>query len=431
MPGYTVNNKTNVAHANKQNNERSFFGPLIQPKLTINQPNDIYEQEADAMADKVMRMTGKDAVQMKFFTPSISTIQRKCTHCEEEEKKMQRKVMNEEETKSDEGLDHYVGNLSNRGQALSNETRDFYQSRLGYDFSNVKVHTDTVAAKSAQSINALAYTSGNHIVFNSGQYSPETDSGKKLLAHELTHVVQQDNGMSTTAGQSLYRKVGSVNCPASVFGAPADPKTALEAVDPHVVEIANNAADALATDAKDVKTGIPATPSASFQAYQNRFGLPNAVSKSFMNRLTGQLRPSIEIAASEELAILSKRYRMVARLFSQTISYRCPGAAAIKLHDCDVTTCGSDFAISCEGGSTIALCQPFWDQLTSDEAKAEALIHEAMHVIFGPTGFNLQGEIGDATQQGAGRNFNIAGCYEAFVNDLTGVDSLPVCPAPP
>ena len=75
----------------------SFFKPVIQPKLTINQPNDVYEQEADAMAEKVMRMTDKDIVQTKFFKPSVSVAQRKCAHCEEEEKKrMQRKEMKDD-----------------------------------------------------------------------------------------------------------------------------------------------------------------------------------------------------------------------------------------------------------------------------------------------------------------------------------------------
>lgn len=71
------------------------------------------------------------------------------------------------------------------------ETKQFFEPKFGYDFSNVKVHIDSVAAKSAQSVNALAYTTGNNIVFDSGQYAPQTDTGKKLLAHELTHVVQQ------------------------------------------------------------------------------------------------------------------------------------------------------------------------------------------------------------------------------------------------
>ena len=78
---------------------------------------------------------------------------------------------------------------------------NFFNQKMGYDFSNVKIHTDAVAAKSASSINAQAYTTGNHIVFNQNQYHPETTDGKKLLAHELTHVVQQQ-----AKTQSIQRK---------------------------------------------------------------------------------------------------------------------------------------------------------------------------------------------------------------------------------
>jgi len=181
----------------------SFF----QPKLAINDPNDKFEQEADAVANKVMQME-TPPVQTKaagnlFFNVSPThtiPVQRKCAHCEEEEKKVQRKEINGKETTADNSLESYVGNL-NGGRSLPNEVRNFYEPRFGYDFTNVKVHTDTIAAKSAQSINALAYTSGDNIVFNENQYSPGTDSGKKLLGHELTHVVQQQS-----AGPMLQRK---------------------------------------------------------------------------------------------------------------------------------------------------------------------------------------------------------------------------------
>jgi len=195
----------------KQDTANIFFGssknnkPFIQPKLTINQPNDVYEQEADAMADKVMRME-QPGVQLKQLP--ISSVQRKCEHCEEEEKKMQRKEINGKETAAGSNFENYVGSLNNGGQSLSTEARNFYEPRFGYDFSNVKIHTDTVAAKSAQSINALAYTSGNDIVFNNGQYSPNTESGKKLLGHELTHVVQQKGGTGiNNSGAFLQRSL--------------------------------------------------------------------------------------------------------------------------------------------------------------------------------------------------------------------------------
>ena len=190
------------SHRN-ENNSSLFFNPIIQPKLKINNPNDKFEQEADAVADKVMNMNTQ-SLQTKpdtnsFFKPlptAITPIQRKCAHCENEEK-MQRKEFNGEEKTADSNLENYVSGLSNGGQPLPNEARNFYEPRFGYDFGNVKIHTGTVAAKSAQSINALAYTSGNNIVFNNGQYAPNTDSGKKLLGHELTHVVQQNNNIQT------------------------------------------------------------------------------------------------------------------------------------------------------------------------------------------------------------------------------------------
>lgn len=77
------------------------------------------------------------------------------------------------------------------GQSLSPDVNRFFSSRMGYDFSNVKVHTGRHAAESAEGINARAYTVGNNIVFNEGQYNTESGEGKKLVAHELTHVMQQ------------------------------------------------------------------------------------------------------------------------------------------------------------------------------------------------------------------------------------------------
>ncbi len=79
----------------------------------------------------------------------------------------------------------------------------------------MKIHTGEVAAKSAQSINALAYTTGNNIVFNAGQYAPESDSGKRLLAHELTHVVQQGGGVQakTVQRDSIPATPAAANCP--------------------------------------------------------------------------------------------------------------------------------------------------------------------------------------------------------------------------
>jgi hypothetical protein len=89
--------------------------------------------------------------------------------------------------------------LQGPGQAIDRETRAFMEPRLGHDFSGVRVHTDTGAAASAAAMHANAYTVGQDIVFASGRYAPGSQMGRRLIAHELSHVVQQDNGGTPAA----------------------------------------------------------------------------------------------------------------------------------------------------------------------------------------------------------------------------------------
>ena len=80
------------------------------------------------------------------------------------------------------------------GDALDDATRDDMEARLGHDFGDVRVHTDTRATESARSVNAHAYTVGNDVVFQRDRYTPGSDEGRRMLAHELTHVIQQRSG---------------------------------------------------------------------------------------------------------------------------------------------------------------------------------------------------------------------------------------------
>ena len=88
-------------------------------------------------------------------------------------------------------IEKYINTRKGEGQPLPDSIRLSLEPRFGFDFSQVRVHTDARAAESAQSVNALAYTVGQDVVFGAGQYAPETVEGKKLVAHELTHVLQQ------------------------------------------------------------------------------------------------------------------------------------------------------------------------------------------------------------------------------------------------
>jgi|GEM_PF-6902909 hypothetical protein len=87
--------------------------------------------------------------------------------------------------------------LNSPGQPLDSGIRTFIESRFGQDFSGVRAHTNAKAATSAQAVNALAYTVGDNVVFNTGQYAPQTQVGKQLIAHELTHVMQQRTASSS------------------------------------------------------------------------------------------------------------------------------------------------------------------------------------------------------------------------------------------
>jgi hypothetical protein len=196
----------------KSTSTKHFF----QPKLSINQPNDVYEHEADAMADKVMAVNDSHLHQQTFFSPSIMPVQRKCQHCEEEEKKLHRKEANSNETTADASTENYISSLNGKGRSLTPDERNFFEPRMGYDFSNIQLHTNSEANQSAKSINALAYTHSNHIVFGSNQYQPNSESGQRLMAHELTHVVQQKNQdnylqRATTTGDTSSTKAYDIN----------------------------------------------------------------------------------------------------------------------------------------------------------------------------------------------------------------------------
>src|SRR5262249_62030497 len=84
--------------------------------------------------------------------------------------------------------------LASPGGELERRERESFEPRLGRDFSGVRIHVDSAAAESARAVGAHAYAAGSHVVFGAGRYRPETDDGRRLLAHELVHVVQQSGG---------------------------------------------------------------------------------------------------------------------------------------------------------------------------------------------------------------------------------------------
>lgn len=134
-----------------------------------------------------------------FFKPAPNLIQLKCDESESEEN-LQRK---ESMTPYTELTESSANLVKSSGEPLDTKTKSFMESRMGHDFSNVRIHNDSWAKQSSDEIDALAYTHGNHVVFGENQYQPGTQTGKELLAHELVHVIQQEK--HTGAEQKIFR----------------------------------------------------------------------------------------------------------------------------------------------------------------------------------------------------------------------------------
>jgi len=214
----------------------------IQPKLQVGRPGDRYEQEADRMADRVMQ-SSSPAIASRSVSPmpAIGRIQRQTNEplqrqpaAEDEKKKVAKDVAHKAEQKKQQAekekvvaeetavtadkdkhvkekkkkedepvqtqaqpgqvpavtptLENHLSTRQGGGQPLPEPTRTFMESRFHHDFSKVRVHHDSQAT---QALNARAFTHRHDIFFNPAQYQPEAPHGQHLLAHELTHVVQQ------------------------------------------------------------------------------------------------------------------------------------------------------------------------------------------------------------------------------------------------
>jgi hypothetical protein len=234
-------------------------GRFIQAKLKISHPSDMYEREADRVADAVLRephpvaasstviggqAQGVSLQRMRApdgdglhrpleltripLSSTDNNVQRRCSSCEEENLEertgeeqevslLQRRESSGAATSSATSMTTQSSAPRDGGQPLSESARAFFEPRFGYEFGQVRVHSDTRASESARDVNALAYTVGRDIVFGAGQYAPETTDGKRLLAHELAHVAQQGRSEPLVSGDGEARARVSADAPDGIY----------------------------------------------------------------------------------------------------------------------------------------------------------------------------------------------------------------------
>ncbi len=342
------------------------------------------------------------------------------------------------------------------GRPLEGAVREFMEPRFGHDFSRVRVHTDGGAANAAHAVQARAFTDGRNIVFGNGEYAPATSKGKRLLAHELTHVVQQSNGQfrqasgrigpandpaEVEADQVAEKVVGAgplaasspisrqrpgvisrqgtaspVNCPAGSHGAPAGADQVLDRLELFAILATTLASSDLAMLQLDAVLpglgaggGFTMPTGTRMQNYTNRFGLPSAADRGrFRNRLSGATFPSQAQALVEEAKSLQHRYSRIADfLGGSSIRFLC------ITHQTTIGGCTADCSRASAFGcpTVIILCPSFWT--FSPATQSQLLIHEAAHSLFGIL---------------HGHNFTHADCYAAYAADAHGTAS-PTTPA--
>ena len=238
-------NKEQAAFFSKSNDQAGAKGnkpSFFQARLSVGQPNDKYEQEADAVANSVVNHQNNNApvIQQKkissiqrYATPAeeekFSTndermkhdkeiqekpeVQANCTECEKEKKEKKGAV----QTKADGSggaaspqLSSKIEKSSGKGNTLPRNTLTEMSRSFGTDFSNVKIHADSEAVQMNRELGAQAFTHGNDIFFNSGKFNTDTADGKQLLAHELTHVVQQNNKIQKQEETNLLDNLSSL-----------------------------------------------------------------------------------------------------------------------------------------------------------------------------------------------------------------------------
>lgn len=190
---------SNRAVPAKEQGEESFFG--VQAKLNIGKSNDKYEVEADAAADRIV--SNRESQSKGFFPPTQTSFVQKRTAKEDkevqtkeekEEKEPVQKSATTDATPADTtALESKLQSSKGGGSPMENATKKEMESGFGTDFSDVKIHNDATAVQMNKELGAQAFASGNDVYFNEGKYNPDSQSGKHLLAHELTHTLQQGN----------------------------------------------------------------------------------------------------------------------------------------------------------------------------------------------------------------------------------------------
>ena len=304
--------------------QRLVKSPVVQAKLTVNPPDDVYEREANRVAETVQRQEEEEEEispklaadiqrqpleEEEVMAKPVANLQRQEEEeeilpklaadiqrqpLEEEEELVQAKAVESPQEMVSDSVEVQIDEARGGGQPLDGTARQSLEARLGHDFSQVRIHTDGRADHLSRKLGAEAFTTGSDIFFRDGSYQPQSGSGKGLIAHELTHVVQQQ------AAPAIQRQeTATAEAPAAT-GLDETRAAALRAIwEASVVRPIEQAYEALAGETPDAEGAITSLASveAPLGAIKNAYqGVEPAFSRlsgfyQFIARKVEELRP--------------------------------------------------------------------------------------------------------------------------------------------
>jgi len=296
-----------------------FFAPSrqsvpasVQTKLNVNKPGDRFEQEADSTAERVMRMASAGKKESQPSRLHKEKIQRKETSLPETEENSNSGTRDSAFSTTAE-TESAIRSKTSGGQPMSDETRNFMEHRFGNDFGRVRIHHDSSAAQLSQQLHARAFTYQNHIFFGQGQFQPHSSEGKHLLAHELTHVVQQgaSKGLETLKEPTKEQTSGSIQAKPSQTGTQIIQRGILDAVAAGAGAVAGIFDRIVSNVSRVIGTGISAA-AGWIQGVAGHIGSGLENAWAFVNGIAGRIGSGLQ--ASWNLI------RNIASRISQTVT---------------------------------------------------------------------------------------------------------------
>lgn len=305
------------------------------------------------------------------------------------------------------------------------------ENAFSADFSKVKIHTGSQSAEMNKGIYAKAFTYGNDIYFNEGAYAVHSGPGKNLLAHELTHVLQQNDPQQNSPAIQRAPSASST-CAANTNGSPADPLAVITQANDRAVLMAIGTSHLLFSDSLFMQDATFGS-SGILNMYRRRFGDPAPVTSRrgptrFRDRFGSSMHDTLLLAQAAEMQFLSNRSQRISEFLDGSIDFTCAGTERYRVGNCATGRCGTTAVMgSCpdRSGRDIAVCQNFWTGFPSIDQKAIGMIHEAMHMLF-----HLRRDFDTSPYADTTARRRIEPeCYASLIADIYNIAPLdPSCP---